>query len=147
MNGIDFNIRRGTRRSLFLACFGALLVAFSVIASTMLAPKTAFALDLNRTVYCSRTGSKYHYVFDCSGMKNPISMTLAEAQNKGKTPCSNCVHDDSDSPAVPPTSSYYFQTSALPLRMLKIFYGFIAPVFQLDGKRVMDRIHSEVWTA
>lgn len=116
MNGIDYNIRRGTRRSLFIACFGALLIALSVLASTVLAPKAAFAVDLNRTVYCSRTGSKYHYVIDCSGMKNPITMTLAEAQNKGKTPCSNCVHDDTDSPAVPPTSSYHFSdvSSATP---------------------------------
>lgn len=54
---------------------------------------TAVAQDASRIVYVSRTGTKYHYVKDCSGMTNPLSMTLGQAISKGKKPCSNCVHD------------------------------------------------------
>ena len=32
---------------------------------------TAVAQDGSRIVYVSRTGTKYHYVKDCSGMTNP----------------------------------------------------------------------------
>ena len=55
-----------------------------------------YAADLNRIVYCSRTGSKYHYVKTCSDMKDPIEMTLAEAIEKGREPCKNCVRESSD---------------------------------------------------
>lgn len=44
-----------------------------------------------RTVYYTRTGSKYHYLNNCgSGTYYPC--TLEEALNKGLTPCSKCVH-------------------------------------------------------
>ena len=77
-------------RSVALALLVALAVSF--------APATlAHAQDMSRIVYVSRTGSKYHYVSNCSGMKNPTSMTLQEAINKGKTPCSNCVHESGGS--------------------------------------------------
>ena len=49
--------------------------------------------DMSRTVWCSRSGSKYHYSSTCSGMKNPIAMTLQQAVDSGKQPCSKCVHE------------------------------------------------------
>lgn len=64
----------------------------------LLAPiNNAAAQDGSRIVYVSRTGTKYHYVKDCSGMRNPSSMTLDQAISSGKTPCSNCVHEGSES--------------------------------------------------
>ena len=77
-------------RSVALALLVALAVSF--VPATL-----AHAQDMSRIVYVSRTGSKYHYVSNCSGMKNPTSMTLQEAINKGKTPCSNCVHESGGS--------------------------------------------------
>ena len=56
--------------------------------------------DMNRTVWCSRTGSKYHYSSTCSRMKNPIAMTLQQAIDAGREPCSKCVHE---SPVPDPT--------------------------------------------
>lgn len=41
-------------------------------------------------VWVSKSGSKYHRVADCSKMKEPQSMTEAEALAAGKEPCSNC---------------------------------------------------------
>ena len=49
--------------------------------------------DMSRAVWCSRSGSKYHYKSTCSGMKNPIAMTLQQAVDSGKQPCSKCVHE------------------------------------------------------
>ena len=49
--------------------------------------------DMSRTVWCSRSGSKYHYISTCSGMKNPIAMTLQQAVDSGRQPCSKCVHE------------------------------------------------------
>lgn len=48
--------------------------------------------DMSRTVWVSRKGTKYHYSSTCSGMKNPIAMTLQQALDAGKSPCSKCVH-------------------------------------------------------
>ena len=60
--------------------------------------------DMNRTVWCSRTGSKYHYSSSCSGMKNPVAMTLQQAVDSGRQPCSKCVHESpTPSPAPTPT--------------------------------------------
>lgn len=53
----------------------------------------AYEKDASSIVYVSRTGEKYHYVENCSGMKNPIQMTLLEAINRGRTPCKDCVHE------------------------------------------------------
>ena len=108
MNEIDFNAERGYCRVLLLPSIFVLIITIAIATSLALAPKTAFAVDLNRTVYCSRSGTKYHYVIDCSGMKSPISMSLGEARSEGRTPCSNCVHDTSDNPDVPSTPSYHF---------------------------------------
>lgn len=41
-------------------------------------------------VWVSKSGSKYHRIADCSKMKEPRSMTEAEALAADKTPCSNC---------------------------------------------------------
>ena len=60
--------------------------------------------DMNRTVWCSRTGSKYHYSSTCSRMKNPIEMTLQQAIDAGRQPCSKCVHESPvPDPAPTPT--------------------------------------------
>ena len=53
----------------------------------------AYEKDASSVVYVSRTGNKYHYVENCSGMKNPSRMTLQEAINCGRTPCKDCVHE------------------------------------------------------
>ena len=49
--------------------------------------------DMSRTVWVSRKGTKYHYSSTCSGMKNPLAMTLQQALDAGKSPCSKCVHE------------------------------------------------------
>lgn len=41
-------------------------------------------------VWASKTGKSYHNNPECSGMKNPIQMTLDEAIASGRTACSNC---------------------------------------------------------
>lgn len=41
-------------------------------------------------VWVAKSGSKYHKVADCSKMKDPQSMTEAEALAAGKTACKNC---------------------------------------------------------
>lgn len=69
------------------------LLVLIVCSGFLCAPASASCEDLSRIVYCSRTGSKYHYVSTCSNMSNPISMTLAEAKSKGRTPCAVCVHE------------------------------------------------------
>lgn len=78
MNEIDFNAERGYFRVLLLPSIIVLIITIAIATSLALAPKTAFAVDLNRTVYCSRTGTKYHYVIDCSGMKTPYQCLLAK---------------------------------------------------------------------
>ena len=79
---------RDKNRSVALPLLMALALTFITVTS-------AFAQDMGRIVYVSRTGTKYHYVSTCSGMKNPQQMTLQEAINRGKTPCANCVRDSS----------------------------------------------------
>ncbi|MDU1601571.1 MAG: ComEC/Rec2 family competence protein [Clostridium sp.] len=44
------------------------------------------------TVWVSRNGGKvYHNDKTCSGMKNPVEMTLEEAENEGVRACSKCA--------------------------------------------------------
>lgn len=74
-----------SRRHLFLSMF-ALTIA-------LLLPTSAFAANPLRTVWVSRTGTKYHYVSTCSNMSNPIQMTLSQAQSKGYGPCKTCVRE------------------------------------------------------
>lgn len=56
-------------------------------------PVVARAVDMARTVFVPRTGSKYHYVSDCSNMTSPRSMSLEEALSQGYEPCANCVNE------------------------------------------------------
>lgn len=43
-----------------------------------------------RTVWVTNSGSRYHYDYDCSNMKNPRSISLSDAIAKGYTACSKC---------------------------------------------------------
>lgn len=61
------------------------------------------ASDMNRTVYVARsTGGFYHYSSICGTMRNPYSMTLKEAIDAGKKPCSKCVNDSDPTPTTTP---------------------------------------------
>lgn len=51
------------------------------------------ALDDDRVVYVTKTGTKYHYSKSCAG-KNAIEVTLSEAQLT-KTPCKTCAREES----------------------------------------------------
>ena len=44
----------------------------------------------NSVVYKSKNGKVYHSRRECSGMKNPTSMTLVEAMSQNLGPCSHC---------------------------------------------------------
>ena len=46
--------------------------------------------DEGPLVWVPRSGSKYHSKSNCSGMKNPRQVTLAEALSCGFTPCKRC---------------------------------------------------------
>lgn len=45
-------------------------------------------------VASSGKGKKFHLTPTCSGMKNPVSMTVQEAETKGYTPCQKCWGKD-----------------------------------------------------
>lgn len=44
-------------------------------------------------VWISVTGKRYHSKSSCSGMKNPVKMTLSEAAAQGYTPCKRCYRE------------------------------------------------------
>ena len=69
------------------------LYVFAITAFLSSLQVYAYEKGASSIVYVSRTGEKYHYVENCSGMKNPIQMTLLEAINRGRTPCKDCVHE------------------------------------------------------
>lgn len=46
--------------------------------------------DEGPLVWVPRSGSKYHSKSNCSSMKNPRQVTLAEALSCGFTPCKRC---------------------------------------------------------
>lgn len=46
--------------------------------------------DADDTVYATKTGSKYHKSPTCSGMNDPMELTLSEAEEMGYTPCKRC---------------------------------------------------------
>ncbi len=71
----------------------AFLALFALVI--LLIPHSSAYAD--RTVWVSRTGTKYHYTQTCSNMKNPIAMTESEAKAKGKKACLDCVNGSSDS--------------------------------------------------
>lgn len=64
-------------------------VSLSYIDSEQPTEETTEA-DQGPMVWVSYSGSKYHSNPSCSGMKGPTKMTLKQAQNMGKTPCSKC---------------------------------------------------------
>lgn len=41
-------------------------------------------------VWIPKSGSKYHATSTCSGMKNPVQVTLSEAKDGGYEPCKKC---------------------------------------------------------
>lgn len=41
-------------------------------------------------VWISGTGKRYHSSSSCSGMKDPVKVTLEEAEDRGLSPCQNC---------------------------------------------------------
>lgn len=43
-----------------------------------------------QVVYGTKSGKRYHKTPSCSNMKDPIEMTLSEAQSRGLTPCKRC---------------------------------------------------------
>ena len=50
------------------------------------------ANNTSNTVWVSKNGGKvYHKDKTCSGMKNPVQMTLEEAEAEGLRPCSKCA--------------------------------------------------------
>lgn len=85
-------------------CSFVLLLLFAALAACAFFPINSYADDGDRVVWVSKTGSKYHYIQDCSGMKNPIETTLSNALAMGKQPCSNCVHDSGGSSSSEGTS-------------------------------------------
>ena len=42
------------------------------------------------TVWISQSGTKYHSNSGCSGMKNPTGITVAQAEQRGYSPCGRC---------------------------------------------------------
>ncbi|HCW54094.1 MAG TPA: MBL fold metallo-hydrolase [Clostridium sp.] len=49
--------------------------------------------DKTTTVWVSKNNGKvYHFDKSCSGMKNPVQMTLEEAQSKGLRACKKCAN-------------------------------------------------------
>lgn len=73
----------------------ALLAIICAILAIAVLPGNAWAADMSREVYVSSSGT-YHYVSNCSGMKNYTEMSLGEAVDNGCRPCENCVHEGSD---------------------------------------------------
>ena len=70
----------------------AALVLLEAVLAIVVLPGIARAADMSQEVYVSSSGI-YHYVSDCSGMKNYEEMTLGEAIAEGCRPCENCVND------------------------------------------------------
>ena len=52
--------------------------------------------DYSRTVYISAYGKAYHYSSTCSNIKEPISLTLHEAQEQGYRLCKKCASVEQD---------------------------------------------------
>lgn len=46
--------------------------------------------DSGTTVWISENGTKYHTSATCSGMKEPTSLSLSDAQQQGYTACKRC---------------------------------------------------------
>ena len=64
----------------------------SIVSSTSSNNSTEQVQSASDTVWVSKNGGKvYHKDKTCSGMKNPVQMTLEEAEVEGLRPCSKCV--------------------------------------------------------
>lgn len=68
---------------------------FSAIAASVdefaVDEETVALIDNSMKVYVSRTGSKYHFSSNCSGMNAPLSMSLGDAIARGYEPCGTCA--------------------------------------------------------
>ncbi len=54
------------------------------------AAESEATLALTDTVFVTAGGSKYHIKADCSGMKAPKGIPLADAEANGYEPCKRC---------------------------------------------------------
>lgn len=78
-------------------------VAIATLVDPAVEEGAAALADDSRTVYVSRSGSRYHFSPTCSGMKNPTSMPLSDAVAKGKTACGTCATGSSGGSDPAPT--------------------------------------------
>ena len=77
-----------------------LLEPLSDVESNPIEEGIASLSNIDRTVYVPKSGKgKYHYSAVCSGMKNPVSLSLRSAISRGYEPCGTCVDCSSDDPA------------------------------------------------
>ena len=53
-------------------------------------PAPAAGAETGGTVWIPQSGTKYHSIPSCSGMKDPVAVTKAEAERRGYTPCKRC---------------------------------------------------------
>lgn len=60
------------------------------LGTTEAAAEVIQTITVNDNVWISKSGKKYHTVPDCSGMKNPVIITVSDALSKGLSPCKKC---------------------------------------------------------
>lgn len=63
------------------------------------------------TYYATKAGAYFHTDKDCSGMKNAIPITLAQAAANNKTQCPKCVKSSSSSSSSSTSGTYAYMTS------------------------------------
>ena len=49
-----------------------------------------YVIENKSLVWISKTGKKYHLNPDCSNMKNPLQITIEEAEIRDYIPCKKC---------------------------------------------------------
>ena len=49
-----------------------------------------YVVENKTLVWISRTGKRYHLNSNCSNMKNPLQITIDEAEIRDYTPCNKC---------------------------------------------------------
>jgi DNA-entry nuclease len=59
-------------------------------AETSQASQAQIVNNDSEKVWISGSGKRYHSNKECSNMKNPTQITIEEAKNQGKEPCSKC---------------------------------------------------------
>ncbi|MBR3968030.1 MAG: MBL fold metallo-hydrolase [Clostridia bacterium] len=67
--------------------------------------------SVEKTVYVTASGKKYHASSQCSNMKSPISKKLSEAKKLGYTACSKCVDENFESNEISHTYNNACDTS------------------------------------